>query len=154
MRASVLTPLTNPGTLTLGGPLGRRGILDSEIALATVVHFEICVDDPEAAAQFYSTLFGWSVERAESDSEYWIITTNDPDGSGITGGITHRFDELNPTVNTIEVPSIDAYARTIVELGGKVRPPKIAIPGQGYVQYCQDPEGNAFAIMEYDELAH
>ncbi len=121
--------------------------------MASVVHFEICVDDPDAAAQFYSTIFGWSIEPPEDESDYWFITTGTDDEPGISGGITYRFDELNPTVNTIEVSSIDESARAIVAAGGKVRPPKIAIPGEGYVQYCEDPEGNAFAVLEYDESA-
>jgi predicted enzyme related to lactoylglutathione lyase len=120
--------------------------------LGNVVHFEIGVDDLRAAAQFYGTVFDWSIDPAEDGSEYWTIRTGTED-EGIDGGIGPRVDELNPTVMTIEVPSIDASAKMIFELGGKVRPPKLAIPGEGYVQYCHDPEGNAFAILEYDESA-
>jgi uncharacterized protein len=117
-----------------------------------VVHFEIGVDDLPAAASFYATIFDWQIDPAEDGSDYWVITTGTDEG-GIDGGIGPRVDELNPTVMTIEVPSIDASAKKIFELGGKVRPPKFAIPGEGYVQYCHDPEGNAFAILEYDESA-
>lgn len=121
--------------------------------MSNVIHFEIGVDDPDAAVTFYSQVFGWKIEKAEDGSDYWYITTGDEEDPGISGGIVSRYDEWNPTINTIEVPSLDSCAKKITEMRGKVLAPKIAIPGSGYVQYCQDPEGNAFGIMEYDESA-
>jgi uncharacterized protein len=120
--------------------------------MANIVHFEIGVDDVERGANFYSQVFGWKIERDE-ESDYWNITTGEEEEPGISGGLVSRFDEWNSTVNTINVPSVDICARKITEAGGRVVAPKIAIPGSGYVQYCEDPEGNAFGIMEYDESA-
>ena len=120
--------------------------------MANVVHFEFGADDPAAAAAFYAAVFGWDVDQAEDGSEYWYITTGDDDDPGIAGGVTRRFDELSSTVVTIEVPSLDVFARKVTEEGGKVLAPKSQIPGEGYVQYCQDLEGNVFAIMQYDEV--
>ncbi len=121
--------------------------------MANVIHFEIGVDDLAASVSFYSSVFGWKIEKADDDSDYWYITTGDDDDPGISGGLVNRIDEWNPTVNTIEVSSLDDCARKITEAGGKVLAPKIALPGLGYVQYCQDLEGNVFGIMEYDEAA-
>jgi uncharacterized protein len=117
-----------------------------------MVFFEICVDDLEAAASFYSRVFGWEIER-EEDAEEWTITTGDEEYPGIPGSLTLRFDDWNPTVNTIDVPSIEEAAKAITEAGGKVAAPQMAVPGVGFVQYCQDPEGNAFGIMEFGEAA-
>ena len=114
-----------------------------------VVFFEICVDDREAAAAFYSQVFGWDIE-ADDDGEEWTIATGDED-DGIPGALTSRLDDWNPTINTIDVTSIDETARAIAEAGGKVVAPQVEVAGVGFVQYCRDPEGNAFAIMEYDE---
>ena len=121
--------------------------------MPNVVHFEICVDDLESAAAFYSKVFGWKIEQAEPDSDYLSITTGSDEDPGITGGLTSRLDELNPTINTIDVESIDAFAKKITEAGGKVLAPKLTLPGTGYVQYCQDLEGNAFGIIEFNESA-
>ena len=43
--------------------------------IPTVVHFEIPADDVERARKFYSTLFGWKIEKIEvKKMEYqWII---------------------------------------------------------------------------------
>jgi predicted enzyme related to lactoylglutathione lyase len=121
--------------------------------MGNVIHFEIGVRDLSVAATFYSKVFGWRIEKAEDGSGYLYITTGSEEDPGISGGLVSRFDEWNPTINTIEVPSLNSCARQITEAGGKVLAPKFAIPGSGYVQYCHDPEGNAFGIMEYDETA-
>jgi predicted enzyme related to lactoylglutathione lyase len=121
--------------------------------MPNVIHFEICVDDLERAVRFYTEVFGWTIEKAEDNSDYWFITTGNDEDPGISGGLTSRFDEWNPTINTIEVPSLNSFAKKITEAGGKVLAPKISIAGTGYVQYCQDVEGNTFGIMEIDESA-
>lgn len=118
-----------------------------------VIHFEICVGDLESAANFYSNVFDWEIEQAEDGSDYWPISTRKEMGRSIPGGLNRRFYELNSTINTIEVPSLDDYAKKITENGGKVLAPKISIPGEGYVQYCHDLEGNTFGIMELDKSA-
>ena len=84
-------------------------------------------------------------------SDGWLITTGDDDDPGIPGALSSRYDELNTTVCTIEVPSVTEYARKITEAGGRVVAPQITIPGEGFVQYCEDLEGNGFAIIEYVE---
>jgi predicted enzyme related to lactoylglutathione lyase len=121
--------------------------------MRNVTYFEIGADDLEGAVSFYSKVFDWKIEKSEDGSDYWHITTGDEEDSGIAGGLGRRFDEWNSTVNTIEVPSLNDFAMKIVGAGGKVLAPKIPIPGVGYVQYCHDPEGNAFGIVEYDESA-
>jgi uncharacterized protein len=120
--------------------------------MPNVVHFEICADEPEQVVAFYSKVFDWKIEK-ESGVEYWAITTGADDEPGITGAIMRRFDPLNSTINTIDVPSLDVFARKITEAGGKVLAPKVAIAGLGYVQYCADVEGNGFALLEYHESA-
>lgn len=118
--------------------------------MANVNYFEIGVDDLDAAVGFYSKIFGWTIEKADDGSDYWYITTGDEEDPGIAGGLTNRFDEWNPTINHISVPSLDSCARQITEAGGKVLTTKTPFPG-GFYQYCQDPEGNVFAIAEYDD---
>lgn len=120
--------------------------------MPNVIHFEICADDPEAAVAFYSKVFDWNIEKVEG-ADYWAVTTGSEEDPGITGGIMRRYDPLNPTINTIDVPSLDSFARKITEAGGRVVAPKLSIAGMGYVQYCTDMEGNAFAMMESDESA-
>jgi predicted enzyme related to lactoylglutathione lyase len=123
------------------------------VRLANVVFFEIGADDPEATAIFYARVFGWKIEPDTTGAQYWYVTTGDDDAPGIDGGLCFRLNELTSTVNTFEVSSLDDAARRITEEGGKVLAPKTSIPGEGYVQYCHDIEGNVFGIAEFDVSA-
>jgi predicted enzyme related to lactoylglutathione lyase len=126
-----------------------NGTPGKDHAMPNVVFFEICVDDLNAAASFYSRVFGWNIEQGDADSDGWVITTGDDEDPGIPGALSSRYDELSSTVCTIEVPSVAEYARKVTEAGGRVVAPQITLPGEGFMQYCEDLEGNGFAIMEY-----
>jgi predicted enzyme related to lactoylglutathione lyase len=134
------------------GRLERTQLVKGE-EMPNVIHFEVCADDLLRAVSFYSKVFGWKIEKAEGSEDYWMITTGSEEDPGITGGIVSRLDEWDSTINTIDVPSLDDFAKRITEAGGKVLAPKISLGGTGYVQYCQDSEGNTFGIMEFDESA-
>jgi hypothetical protein len=117
-----------------------------------VIHFEIPTDEPERAVQFYTKVFGWDIQKWNGPQEYWVVTTGPADKPGINGGLFRRQGPVN-CVNTIDVPSVDDFAATITENGGQVVVPKMAIPGVGYLIYCQDTEGNIFGICEDDPSA-
>ena len=71
---------------------------------------------------------------------------------GIDGGVFRRDGPVN-FVNTVGVASADEFAARVVEHGGKVVVPKMAIPGVGHLVYCQDTEQNVFGIIEPDASA-
>jgi uncharacterized protein len=116
----------------------------------TIVHFEIPADDVERARKFYSTLFGWKIEKPEGEMDYWMIsTTGDNDvKSSLGGGMMKRKDPHQPNLNYIGVPSIDEYSKKVNVLGGKVVIPKTEIPDYGFFAVCSDTENNAFALWE------
>lgn len=115
-----------------------------------VVHFEIAVDDPERAADFYRNTFGWTIGKWEGPMDYWLVKTGEPGSMGIDGALTRRAEAAVPIVNTIDVPSVEEFQAKITAAGGKVLMPKAPIPGIGYFALCQDTEGNPFGIMEPD----
>ena len=117
-----------------------------------VVHFEIPADDPERAVKFYEEVFGWKIDRWEGPVDYWLISTGEEGEPGIDGAIMPR-EEQKTTVNTIDVPSYEEFAKKVEEAGGKVVTPKMAIPSVGYHSYCIDSEGNVFGIMQSDPEA-
>ncbi len=118
-----------------------------------VIHFEIFADEPERAVKFYTEVFGWQIQGWEGPVEYWLATTGPEDEPGINGAIARRMPESSATVNTIDVPDADAFMEKIAAMGGKVMTPKMAVPGIGYMAYCQDTEGNPFGIMQTDPNA-
>ncbi len=118
-----------------------------------VVHFEIAADDPERAVAFYETVFGWEITKWDGPVEYWLITTGPEDEPGIDGGLAKRIDPSTGTENTIDVDSVDDFVERIEASGGKILRPKSAVPGVGWLAYCQDTEGNTFGIMQSDTAA-
>jgi len=118
-----------------------------------VIHFEIPAKNPERAVKFYQGVFGWKVEKWAGPMDYWLATTGDDTEPGINGAITEKSDYVHATTNTISVPSYEDAVKKIVEAGGKVLMPKAAVPGIGYMTYCEDTEGNIFGIMENNPSA-
>jgi predicted enzyme related to lactoylglutathione lyase len=116
-----------------------------------VVHFEISTDDPERAAGFYRSVFGWKVEKWEGPIDYWLVTTGEEGVPGINGAIKRRPEPGISTVNTIEVDSIDDSVEKIEANGGEVVMPKTEIPDVGFHAYCRDSEGNIFGLIEGGE---
>ena len=121
--------------------------------MSRVVHFELPADNPERAAEFYRSVFGWQFQKWAGPMEYWMVTTG-PDGTaGINGGLLRRAHPGAATVNTVDVASLDQSVAQIEKHGGKVAVPKMAVPGVGYLAYCSDTEGNLFGIMQADANA-
>jgi predicted enzyme related to lactoylglutathione lyase len=116
-----------------------------------VIHFEIPADDTGRAVKFYQRVFGWKIEKW-GPMDYWLATTGPDSEPGINGAIMSK-ETQKTTVNTVNVSSVDEYAKKIVEAGGKILTPKMPIPGVGYFSYCVDTEGNVFGIMENDPKA-
>jgi uncharacterized protein len=112
-----------------------------------VVHFEIPVEDPERAVQFYSNAFGWQIQKWDGPQEYWLVDTGDGE-PGINGGIMRRSGPFDRVVNTVNVESIDAATARVKELGATLVGEKMHIPDIGYLQYAQDPDGNVFGMMQ------
>jgi predicted enzyme related to lactoylglutathione lyase len=127
----------------------------------TIVHFEIPADNPERATKFYRELFGWDIQKFESEGgpEYWLISTvprdakGQPTRPGVNGGLMRRQHPTHPPVNYVGVESVDEYVRKAKRLGAEEYMPKTPVKGMGWFAYLKDTEGNVFAIWEPDEKA-
>jgi predicted enzyme related to lactoylglutathione lyase len=118
-----------------------------------IVHFDIPADDPKRAQKFYSEIFGWTFDKWNGPMEYWMVKTGDAKQPGIDGGLAKRMPGQAGVTNTIDVPSIDEYAKKIQANGGKIVMPKMPIVGVGYFAQCMDTEGNIFGIIQMDQNA-
>ncbi len=123
-----------------------------------VVHFEIHADNPERAIKFYSKIFGWEFNKWDGPMPYWLIKTGNDEERGIDGGMVMRQGKIDGEaviayVCTITVDSIDEYISKIESNDGIIAVPKMPIPGQGWLAYAKDTEGNIFGIMQSDENA-
>ena len=114
------------------------------------IHVDISADDPQRAADFFLRVFGWTVQKLEGPSPYWLITTDAP-GAGalaVSAGVAQRQAPWQSVTPTIDVSSADEYTERIVAAGGTIVEPKTLIPDIGYLVSFKDTEGNVFAILE------
>ena len=113
-----------------------------------VTHFEFNADDGERAVKFYTGVFGWKAQKWDGPMDYWLLMTGEEGEPGIDGAVGLRQDPPEATVVTVDVPSVDEYVAKVLENGGTVVAPKMAIPSVGWLAYCKDTEGNTFGLMQ------
>jgi len=120
----------------------------------TIVHFEIPAKDVEKLRKFYSSLFGWKIEKMPGPMEYWNIETVPVDKTGmpirpgLNGGMLKKESPEQVPLMYIAVESVDEYSKKIKALGGKIVIPKQEVPGIGWWALGTDPEGNNVAIFQ------
>ena len=122
---------------------------------ASIVWFDIPADDLDRAKSFYGKLFGWKITEfpgMPGGRKYFHIDTGGPDASP-DGGMLARNYPGEPITNYIIVPSVTKAAAKVQKLGGKICRPKTAVPQMGYFVFCEDTEGNMFALWERNEKA-
>ena len=114
--------------------------------------FHIPTDDPARAQKFYKKVFDWKFEKWDGPMDYWMATTGKEE-PGIDGGLSKRMPGQMGMTNTITVPSVDKFSKKIIENGGQMIVPKMAILKIGWFAQCMDTENNIFGIIEMDEKA-
>ena len=115
------------------------------------VHFDIPVDNPERAQQFYSRLFGWKVKQVSTaGNDYWLLKSVQDES---LGGMLKRTSSSQYPVNFFPVNDIDAAVKQVVDLGGEVVVEKKAIPHAGYGAQVTDTEGNVLGLWQNDPAA-
>jgi uncharacterized protein len=127
--------------------------------MSRVVHFEIQATQPQALADFYTQLLGWSISKWEG-ADYWLIDTGPADRPGINGGLLPRpgggpveGQAVNAFVCTVGVESLDDTLAKAASLGATTALPKNAVPGVGWLAYIKDPDGNILGLLQPDENA-
>lgn len=118
-----------------------------------VTHFDLLVDEPQRAIDFYSGVFGWEFTKWDGPMEYWLITTGPDDEPGIMGGMSRRNGEHFSSNLTISSKDVDADALNILKHGGKVTQAKHPIYHIGWLLSFRDSEGNVFGLMQDDPKA-
>ncbi len=130
--------------------------------MSRVVHFEIQADDVERAKAFYAAAFGWTFQDwgQVAGAVYWGIVTGPEDQLGINGGLLQRpapapavGQGTNAFVCTMGVEDYDATERRILDAGGQVALPKMALTGMAWQGYYLDTEGNTFGVHQPDPEA-
>jgi predicted enzyme related to lactoylglutathione lyase len=111
---------------------------------------ELKTTDPRAAAAFYTTLFGWeTVDYPMEGMTYTVLKVNGDETGGIMG-IPPKSQGMPPMWSIyVTVDDVDATAKQVEELGGKILQPPIDIPMVGRFCVLQDPQGAAICAITY-----
>lgn len=118
-----------------------------------VTHFEIYGEEPARLAKFYSSLFGWQLEKAPG-IDYWRIRTSVNNGGAFDGGLTYRpSDGPAGWLHYVTVDSVDETLAQGERMGASVIRPKTAVPRTGWYAVLKDPQGNPFAVWQTDLTA-
>lgn len=114
--------------------------------MGRVVLFEMNSQDPERAASFYSSVFGWKI--AEPNWGYHPVTTGNDDKSGINGGISKGPSDFPHGIRIqIEVDNIDEALTKSVESGAQIVRGKMEFD-DFYLAYLVDPVGNGIGLIQ------
>ena len=111
---------------------------------------ELMTTDVAAAKAFYSSLFGWTLEDMEMPGmTYTVLKVGDRP----VGGLMHMPPEaggMPPAWGTyVTVDDVDATARRVVELGGRMLVEPRDIPEVGRFCVIQDPQGAVISAITY-----
>jgi len=109
-----------------------------------VMQFQIITKDPDAAAQFYSGLFGWRID-ANNPMGYRQIDTGTSEG--IQGGIWPAPPQA-PTFTQMfmAVDDVKAMVEKAQSMGAKLLIPPTVLPQGDEMAVLHDPQGMAFAL--------
>lgn len=112
---------------------------------------ELMTTDPQAAARFYGTLFGWTLETMDgAGMPYQVIKTGTDAIGGIMGMPPGAPPGMPPTwAAYVTVEDVDALAKQVESLGGKVIMPPTDIPQVGRFSVIQDPQGAMLNVITY-----
>ena len=103
-------------------------------------HIELPATDARKASEFYSSLFGWPMNKMEG-IDYYLFGQQD---GGVYGGIsqvTKIASDLH-ACNYVEVEDITAILKKAASLGAKTITSRTEIPGgHGFYGIFQDPQG-------------
>ncbi len=109
-----------------------------------VVHFEVLGKDGKKLQDFYSQLFGWSID-ANNPMSYGMVSDAD---AGIGGGIAASQDGAGVVTVYVEVEDLAAALSKAEGLGGKTIMASMDVPGGPTIAAFADPEGNTIGLVK------
>lgn len=114
---------------------------------------ELRSKDLPAAAEFYSKMFGWTLEQSKvTPIEYKEIVFNDAATGGMMAMEGDDWGNLpSHWASYIAVDNADETAEKITANGGSVHVPPFDAPGVGRIAMAADPSGANFAIIQFTQ---
>ncbi len=111
---------------------------------------ELTTTDPDAAAAFYSQLFGWTVKAPDAAmGDYRVVNIGEQGVAGIMA-MPPGAPPMPPHWGSyVTVADADQTAAQCLALGGQVLVPAMDIPNVGRMVVLQDPQGAVISAIAY-----
>ncbi|HEY9372958.1 VOC family protein [Streptomyces sp.] len=153
MDAGRMAALTDPdgADFALWQPGTNKG-LDRTSEDNTLVWAELHARDPEAALDFYKSLFGWRWSAMKAPGmTYRVISTAEGDQEDASFGGTAELqgEGMAPSwIPYFAVADADRTAEAVQGNGGTVLMPAADVPDVGRIAWFADPYGAPFAVLK------
>lgn len=111
---------------------------------------ELYTRDTAAAAQFYTSLFGWSVEKTQSGDggEYNLFSLGGQPAAGMMA-IREEWGPMPPNWSVyLAVGDLDAALAHVQDLGGQQISPAMAVDSVGRFAFVCDPQGAYCTVIK------
>jgi predicted enzyme related to lactoylglutathione lyase len=133
------------GVLKGLGPSANDPPYDGPPRIGTFCWDELHTKDQEAAAKFYSAIFGWTGFAGEDAMKYWHWKNA---GKDIGGMMTLMAPNTPPHwLAYVAVSDVAASTKKAKELGAKVHMEPMDVPKVGIFSVIADPTGAALALF-------
>ncbi len=109
---------------------------------------DLSVDDPAAARQYYSELFGWDIQDGPEEAGGYLMALK---GGRPAAGVGPKMgDPSTPSVWTtyLAADDADATAEKVTAAGGQVFMPPFDVMDVGRMTVAADSSGAAFGIWQ------
>lgn len=110
---------------------------------------DLSTPDPERAAKFYSSLFGWQITKAPNDPSGYLHIKN---GEHFIGGIPPTTDRDPKTPSHwlayFMVADVEGTSKSASQLGAKILMQPRKLQGVGTWSVIGDPQGAVFALFK------
>ena len=111
---------------------------------------ELMTPDVEAARSFYGALFGWKTEDYPGQGMNYVMVQVGGEAVGGMMALPPECAGMPPAWGVyITVDDVDATARQVETLGGKLLRAPEAIPDVGRFCVLQDPQGATLCAITY-----
>ena len=118
----------------------------------TFCWYELLTNDPEGAKSFYPEIFGWTVasEPSATGEPYFMFKSGEKTVAGIHP-MPAEVQHPPYWLTYVAVEDVDAKAKLVEELGGKVLHPPTDIPKMGRFAVIEDNLGGHIALFTFEK---
>ncbi len=110
---------------------------------------ELMTSDIEGAKAFYTKMFGWELEDIQKEMPYTLVKINGQESAGMMT-MPPEAAGMPPMWGAyVTVDDVDASAKQVEELGGKILLEPRDIPEVGRFCVISDPQGATLSMISY-----